>query len=57
MGQVRGRAFGIALVIAATVLWSTAGLFVRLLDADGPIDVWAMLAWRPTLIGPLSIDS
>src|SRR5207244_1827876 len=46
MGQVRGRAFGIALVIAATVLWSTAGLFVRLLDADGPIDVWAMLAWR-----------
>jgi len=46
MGLVRGRAFGVALVTAATVLWSTAGLFVRLLDADGPMDVWAMLAWR-----------
>jgi drug/metabolite transporter (DMT)-like permease len=46
MGQVRGRAYGIALVAAASVLWSTAGLFVRLVDAGGQLDVWAILAWR-----------
>jgi drug/metabolite transporter (DMT)-like permease len=46
MGQLRGRAYGIALVAAASILWSTAGLFVRLLDADGPLDLWTMLTWR-----------
>jgi len=30
------------LVTVAAVLWSTAGLFVRLLD----LDVWTILAWR-----------
>src|SRR5579859_3175662 len=46
MGQVRGRVYGIVLVAAASILWSTAGLFVRLLDADGPLDLWTMLTWR-----------
>jgi drug/metabolite transporter (DMT)-like permease len=46
MAQRRGRAYGIVLVAAASVLWSTAGLFVRLLDADGPLDLWTMLTWR-----------
>jgi len=31
-----------ALVFTAAVMWSTAGLFVRLLD----LDVWTILAWR-----------
>ena len=46
MGQRRGRAYGIVLVAVASTLWSTAGLFVRLLDADGPLDLWTMLTWR-----------
>jgi drug/metabolite transporter (DMT)-like permease len=36
------RAFGLAMVGGAAVLWSTAGVFVRLLD----LDVWTVLAWR-----------
>jgi drug/metabolite transporter (DMT)-like permease len=36
------RMFGIGLVLAATVLWSTAGLFVRMVD----LDVWKILGWR-----------
>lgn len=42
MGQIGARAYGMALVTAAAVLWSTAGFFVRLLS----VDVWTMLAWR-----------
>ncbi len=37
-----GRLYGLTLVAAAAILWSTAGLFVRLLD----LDLWTMLAWR-----------
>ena len=37
-----GHAYGVTLVTVAAVLWSTAGLFVRLLD----LDVWTILAWR-----------
>jgi drug/metabolite transporter (DMT)-like permease len=44
------RALGIALVAGATVLWSTAGFFVRLLDLDN----WTMQAWR-SLFGALSL--
>jgi drug/metabolite transporter (DMT)-like permease len=36
------RIFGLVLVTAAAVFWSTAGFFVRLLE----MDVWTMLAWR-----------
>ncbi|MFI5014878.1 MAG: DMT family transporter [Hyphomicrobiales bacterium] len=46
------RAYGMALVTVAAVLWSTAGLFVRLLD----LDVWTMLAWR-SLFAALSLAS
>lgn len=49
-GPVDGRARGILLVAAGTVLWSTAGLFVRLLD----LDVWTMQGWR-ALFGGLSL--
>ncbi len=42
MGDRGSHAYGVALVAAAAVLWSTAGLFVRSLD----LDVWTMLGWR-----------
>ena len=42
MGQSRGRAYGISLVTAATILWSTGGLFVRILH----LDLWTLQAWR-----------
>ncbi|MBB3299856.1 drug/metabolite transporter (DMT)-like permease [Rhizobium sp. BK077] len=38
----RSRLVGIYLVISSAVLWSTAGLFVRIAD----MDVWSMVAWR-----------
>ena len=41
--KVGSRAYGIALVAAASVFWSTAGIFVRLLD---DLDLWTMLVWR-----------
>ena len=50
MGKLSGRAYGIVLVTAATVFWSTGGLFVRVLD----LDVWTMLAWR-SLFAALSL--
>lgn len=43
MAALRGRAYGITLITIATVLWSTAGLFVRTL---GDLDVWTMQAGR-----------
>lgn len=36
------RLYGLLVVLGATILWSTAGIFVRLID----LDVWTMLAWR-----------
>ena len=54
MEQPRGRAYGVVLVSAASILWSTAGLFVRLIDADGPLDLWTMLTWR-ALFAALSL--
>lgn len=50
MGGLNDRILGIALVTGGTVLWSTAGLFVRLLDLDN----WTMQAWR-SLFGALSL--
>jgi drug/metabolite transporter (DMT)-like permease len=49
-GGSDGRAYGIALVAVATVLWSSACLFVRALD----LDVWTMQGWR-ALFGALSL--
>jgi drug/metabolite transporter (DMT)-like permease len=34
--------YGMVLVTAAAVIWSTAGVFMRLL----PLDVWTILVWR-----------
>lgn len=36
------RSYGILLVAAASIVWSTTGLFVHMLD----VDLWSMLAWR-----------
>lgn len=36
------RTYGILLVSIATVMWSSAGLFVRMLD----MDIWTVLGWR-----------
>jgi drug/metabolite transporter (DMT)-like permease len=50
MDQIGARAYGMALVTVAAVLWSTGGLFVRLLD----LDVWTVLVWR-SLFAALSL--
>ncbi|MFD1744356.1 DMT family transporter [Rhizobium helianthi] len=42
MSIARSRLIGIYLVAASAILWSTAGLFVRMAD----MDVWSMVAWR-----------
>ncbi|KQS80855.1 hypothetical protein ASG25_04815 [Rhizobium sp. Leaf384] len=42
MNVAGDRLVGIYLVIASAVLWSTAGLFVRMAD----MDVWSLVAWR-----------
>ncbi|MCZ0964180.1 DMT family transporter [Paracoccus benzoatiresistens] len=36
------RKLGILLVLVSAVLWSTAGLFVRVAD----LDIWSMVGWR-----------
>ncbi len=46
------RRRGVMLVLAATVLWSLAGLFARLL---AHLDVWTVLGWR-ALLGSASIS-
>ena len=43
------RRLGIALVVAAAVLWSLAGLFTRLIA----LDVWTLLFWRAVFGGAL----
>lgn len=50
MNESNNRARGIALVAAASVVWSTGGLFVRFLD----LDLWTMQAWR-ALFSALSL--
>lgn len=45
-----GRTYGILLVCIATVMWSSAGLFVRLLG----LDTWTTLGWR-SLFGGLTL--
>jgi drug/metabolite transporter (DMT)-like permease len=39
---MNGRLYGVLLVATSTILWSTAGFFVRLL----PLDLWTMIGWR-----------
>lgn len=43
--KLNKQLYGALLVGASTVLWSTAGFFVRLID----LDVWTMVAWRSLL--------
>lgn len=33
---------GIGIVLFSTIIWATAGLFVRLL----PFDIWSIVVWR-----------
>ena len=51
-GEKSARRRGILLVLTATVLWSLAGLFARLL---AHLDVWTVLGWR-ALLGSASIS-
>jgi drug/metabolite transporter (DMT)-like permease len=50
-GEKSARRRGVLLVLLATVLWSLAGLFARLL-AD--LDLWTVMGWR-ALFGAASI--
>ena len=50
-GEKSARQRGLILVLTATVLWSLAGLFARVL---AHLDVWTVLAWR-ALLGSASI--
>jgi drug/metabolite transporter (DMT)-like permease len=50
-GEKSARRRGVILVLVATVLWSMAGLFARLL---GHLDVWTVMGWR-ALLGAVSI--
>jgi drug/metabolite transporter (DMT)-like permease len=51
-GERSARRRGVILVLTATVLWSLAGLFARLL---AHLDVWTVLGWR-ALLGAASIS-
>ncbi len=51
-GERSARRRGVMLVLAATVLWSLAGVFARLL---AHLDVWTVLGWR-ALLGSASIS-
>lgn len=42
MNLARKRQLGILLVLVSTLLWSTAGLFVRMAD----LDTWSIIGWR-----------
>jgi drug/metabolite transporter (DMT)-like permease len=50
-GEKSARRRGVLLVLVATVLWSLAGLFARLL---AHLDVWTVMGWR-ALFGAASI--
>ena len=51
-GERSARRRGVMLVLTATVLWSLAGLFARLL---AHLDLWTVLGWR-ALLGAASIS-
>ena len=50
-GDKSARRRGVLLVLTATVLWSMAGLFARML---AHLDIWTVLGWR-ALLGSASI--
>jgi hypothetical protein len=49
LGGISARRRGLILVLIATLLWSSAGFFARLIDY---VDVWTMLGW-PAFFGDL----
>ena len=51
-GEKSARRRGVLLVLVATVLWSLAGVFARLV---GHLDVWTVVGWR-ALLGAASIS-
>jgi len=51
-GERSARRRGVLLVLIATVMWSLAGLFARLVS---DLDVWTVVGWR-ALLGALSIS-
>jgi len=51
-GEKSARRRGVLLVLTATVMWSMAGLFARLL---GHLDLWTVMGWR-ALMGAASIS-
>jgi drug/metabolite transporter (DMT)-like permease len=51
-GEKSSRRRGVLLVLAATVTWSLAGLFARLVSH---LDVWTVVGWR-ALLGSASIS-
>ena len=50
--ETSARRRGVLLVLAATILWSLAGVFARLVSH---LDVWTVLGWR-ALLGSASIS-
>jgi drug/metabolite transporter (DMT)-like permease len=50
-GEKSARRRGVLLVLLATVLWSLAGLFARLL---AHLDLWTVMGWH-ALLGAASI--
>jgi drug/metabolite transporter (DMT)-like permease len=50
-GEMSARRRGVLLVLVATVLWSMAGLFARLL---AHLEIWTVMGWR-ALLGAVSI--
>jgi drug/metabolite transporter (DMT)-like permease len=42
MGRIRSRRYGLLMVALSALLWSTAGLFVRMAH----LDAWSIVAWR-----------
>ncbi len=45
------RTYGTVLVVIATILWSSAGFFVRAVEH---LDIWTILAWR-SLFGAITL--
>jgi EamA domain-containing membrane protein RarD len=53
-GEKSARRRGVLLVLLATVLWSLAGLFARLL---APLDLWTVMGWRALPASGLALVS
>jgi drug/metabolite transporter (DMT)-like permease len=51
-GEKSARRRGVLLVLTATVMWSLAGVFARLV---GHLDVWTVMGWR-AMLGSASIS-